>query len=63
MSQRQHLGAVACAVHGDGLGEVRCRSFQRLPRVGSHQLAQLARLAESNGAQIVLDALSLRASS
>ena len=54
-----HRRAVAGAVHSDLLGEVGGRHAQGLPGVGGDQLAQLARLAEGDGAQAVLDALCL----
>ena len=54
-----HLGAVAGAVDREGMREVGRSRFQRLARVGHDQLAQLARVAERDRAQPVLDALRL----
>lgn len=47
---KPHLGAIACSVHRDGLGKVGGGVLQRLTGVGRHQLTQLARLAEGQGA-------------
>lgn len=42
------------------MGKVGCRQPQHLTRVGDDQLTQLARLAEGDGAEAMLDALSLQ---
>jgi hypothetical protein len=57
-----HLRAVASTVDRDGGCEVRSGRLERLPGVGSHQLAQLARVAEGDGAQAMLYALRLHTS-
>ena len=56
-----HLGAVACSVHRNGLGQVGGGVLQGLPGVSSHQLTQLACLAEGQRAQPMLNALRLHA--
>jgi len=60
MPAQPHLGAVTGAVDGDGALQAGRGRPQRLARVRDDQLAQLARVAERDGAQAVLHALGLR---